>query len=153
MLLPLKILMTHFFLLKTSGCLHFFDNVFSFFIYSNLILSRKWLLLFFLSAFFIGFSPYSWNRREVNGSRRWLDLGFMNMQPSEIAKIFVPIYLCGYCLRRKNSLKASGFLKPIVIISLISLLLFFEPDIGAMVVIFACVGILFIGGAKHAWEF
>ena len=89
--------------------------------------------------------------REVNGSRRWLDLGFMNMQPSEVAKIFVPIYLCGYCLRRKEQLESSwrGFLKPIVITSLISILLFFEPDIGAMVVIFAIgIGILFIGGAK-----
>ena len=56
-----------------------------------------------------------------------------------------------YCLRRKEQLESSwrGFLKPIVITSLISLLLFFEPDIGAMVVIFAIgICILFIGGAK-----
>jgi len=109
------------------------------------------LLFLFLSAFLLALVLIPGIGREVNGSRRWLDLGFMNVQPSEVAKIFVPIYLCGYCLRRKEQLESSwrGFLKPIVIISLISLLLFFEPDIGAMVVIFAIgVGILFIGGAK-----
>ena len=53
-------------------------------------------------------------------------------------------------LKKKRTLSSwRGFLKPIVITSLISILLFFEPDIGAMVVIFAIgIGILFIGGAK-----
>ena len=47
---------------------------------------------FFLSAILLALVLIPGIGREVNGSRRWLDLGFMNMQPSEVAKIFVPIY-------------------------------------------------------------
>ena len=45
------------------------------------------LLLFFLSAILLALVLIPGIGREVNGSRRWLDLGFMNMQPSEVAKI------------------------------------------------------------------
>lgn len=109
------------------------------------------LLLFFLSSVLLLLVLFPGIGKMVNGSRRWLDFGFINIQPSEIAKVFVPLYLCSYCLRRKEQLESSwrGFLKPILITSIISILLFFEPDIGAMVVIFAIgISILFIGGAK-----
>ncbi len=113
---------------------------------------RKYgLLLFFLSSVLLLIVLFPGIGKMVNGSRRWLDFGFINIQPSEIAKVFVPLYLCSYCLRRKEQLESSwrGFLKPILITSIISILLFFEPDIGAMVVIFAIgISILFIGGAK-----
>ena len=41
----------------------------------------------FLSAILLALVLIPGIGREVNGSRRWLDLGFMNMQPSEVAKI------------------------------------------------------------------
>ena len=108
------------------------------------------LLLFFLSAILLALVLIPGIGREVNGSRRWLDLGFMNMQPSEVAKIFVPIYLCGYCLRRKEQLESSwrGFLKPIVITSLISILLFIGgaklSQLGILTIIFVTLVSIFI---------
>ena len=91
--------------------------MFSVFLFIPISFYRENGLLLFFICHFIGFSSYPGIGREVNGSRRWLDLGFMNMQPSEVAKIFVPIYLCGYCLRRKEQLESSwrGFLKPIIL--------------------------------------
>ena len=76
---------------------------------------------------------------EVNGSRRWLNLfGAFNIQPSEIAKVFIPIYLCGYCLRRKEQLENSwyGFLKPLILTGICCILLLLEPDVGATAVLF-----------------
>src|SRR3546814_16646300 len=40
--------------------------------------------------------------REVNGSMRWIGFSFFNVQPSEIAKVFVVIYLAGYLVRRQK---------------------------------------------------
>ena len=101
------------------------------------------LLLFLVALPFIG--------TEVNGSRRWLNLRIFNLQPSEVAKIFIPIYLCGYCLRRKEQLETRwrGFLKPLILVAICCLLLLLEPDVGATAVLFAVsITILFLGGAK-----
>ena len=103
-------------------------------------------LLFLVALPFIG--------TEVNGSRRWLNLfGAFNIQPSEIAKVFIPIYLCGYCLRRKEQLENSwyGFLKPLILTGICCILLLLEPDVGATAVLFAIgILILFAGGAKYS---
>lgn len=103
-------------------------------------------LLFLVVLPFIG--------TEVNGSRRWLNLfGAFNIQPSEIAKVFIPIYLCGYCLRRKEQLENSwyGFLKPLILTGICCILLLLEPDVGATAVLFAIgILILFAGGAKYS---
>ena len=108
------------------------------------------LLLILISAFLLSLVFIPGIGVEKNGSLRWINIGF-NIQPSEIAKIFVPIYLCGYCLRRKDQLENSwwGFVKPLILTSIISVLLLLEMDLGATVVIFAIgILILFIGGAK-----
>ena len=108
------------------------------------------LLLILFSAFLLTLVFIPGIGVEKNGSLRWINIGF-NIQPSEIAKIFVPIYLCGYCLRRKEQLENSwwGFIKPLILTSIISILLLLEMDLGATVVIFAIgIIILFIGGAK-----
>ena len=45
--------------------------------------------------------------REVNGSMRWIGFSFFNVQPSEIAKVFVVIYLAGYLVRRQKEVRES----------------------------------------------
>ena len=87
--------------------------------------------------------------REVNGSTRWLRLGPLNLQPSELAKLFVVIYLAGYLVRRAHEvrLRRSGFLKPLAILVVISALLLLEPDHGTTLVLCATVlGMLFLAG-------
>lgn len=93
--------------------------------------------------------------REINGSTRWLALGSINFQPSEMVKLFVVVYLAGYLVRRGGEVRESvkGFLKPMALVGLIGLLLLLEPDFGAAAVITATVlGMMFLGGVR-LWQF
>jgi len=87
--------------------------------------------------------------REVNGSMRWLALGPVSLQPSELVKLFAAIYLAGYLVRRRQEIEESfaGFLKPMVLLTLVAGLLLLEPDYGATAVLLAtALGMLFLGG-------
>jgi len=87
--------------------------------------------------------------REVNGSRRWLPLMFVNFQPSELVKLFVVLYAADYTVRKAawmDSLR-KGFLPMFFVMLLTGALLLAEPDFGAFAVITAiAVSILFLGG-------
>lgn len=89
--------------------------------------------------------------RTVNGSMRWLFLGFCSVQPSEIVKISLIIYMAGYMVRRSYQLhtRMLGFLIPIGILGLVAGLLILEPDFGSVIVITCTVlGMLFLGGVQ-----
>jgi cell division protein FtsW len=88
---------------------------------------------------------------QVNGSRRWLSLGFMNFQPSELARVLLLMYLASYIVRRQAELRESivGFAKPLAVLALASLLMLVEPDMGAATVMMATgMGMLFLAGVK-----
>lgn len=87
--------------------------------------------------------------REVNGSIRSLYLGFGSIQVSEGVKLALIIYMAGYLKRKEEEVqtKMSGFLKPLVILGIVSGLLLLEPDFGAAFVMVATVmGMLFLAG-------
>ena len=87
----------------------------------------------------------------VNGSARWIDLGFYNLQPSEMAKLFFVVYLAAYLERRHSDVVETwgGFLKPMLILIAAIVLLHFEPDHGAMVIMIGtCFSMIFLAGAK-----
>lgn len=93
--------------------------------------------------------------REVNGATRWLRLGLFNLQPSELMKLSVIVYLAGYLVRRGDEVRTHvlGFLKPMLLLIVVALLLLLEPDLGASVVIFAtALGMMFLGGVR-LWQF
>ncbi len=87
----------------------------------------------------------------VNGARRWITLGFMNFQPSELAKFAVLLYAADYMVR-KMDVKERFFravLPMAVAIAVVGLLLLAEPDMGAfMVISVIAMGILFLGGVN-----
>ncbi len=89
--------------------------------------------------------------KEVNGSKRWIDLGVFTVQVSETVKLFIIVYLAGYLVRRGELVQNTigGFLRPLALILVASVLLLLEPDFGAVVVIVltACA-MLFIAGVK-----
>ena len=87
----------------------------------------------------------------VYGARRWIPLGVMNFQPSELAKFGIALYAANYMMRkmdaRENFFRA---VTPMAIsLAFVGLLLLAEPDMGAFMVI-ACIamGILFLGGVN-----
>jgi len=85
----------------------------------------------------------------VNGSRRWIGLGFANLQPSELMKFFAVIYAADYTTRKAAFMDdiRKGFLPMAGVMMLSGALLLLEPDFGAFVVIVAiAMGILFLGG-------
>jgi len=89
--------------------------------------------------------------REVNGSMRWVNLGPVNLQPSEPMKLFMVLYLAGYLVRRGELVRntVGGFIRPMSMLAVIGVLLLFEPDYGATVVLFStALGMLFLGGVR-----
>ena len=89
--------------------------------------------------------------REVNGAQRWLSLGPVNLQPSELMKIFAALYAADYTVRKLDVMGSfmKGFLPMLVVILFVGFLLLSEPDFGAFVVITTIAfGILFLGGVN-----
>lgn len=87
--------------------------------------------------------------REVNGSWRWIAVGPINVQPSELAKLFAVVFLSGYLVHRQEEVKEQwfGFIKPFMVLGPMAWLLIIEPDFGATVVLMgAATGMLFLGG-------
>jgi cell division protein FtsW len=87
--------------------------------------------------------------RSVNGAQRWLPLGLVNLQPSEMMKLFTVLYAADYTTRKLDAMSSfrHGFLPMAAVILLVGFLLLREPDFGAFGVIAAVAfGILFLGG-------
>ncbi len=87
--------------------------------------------------------------REVNGSRRWLDLQMFTVQPSETAKLAVVIFLADYVARRRREVRtmSGGFFKPLGVVMLVALLIFLEPDYGtAVILVGISFAVLFLAG-------
>lgn len=92
----------------------------------------------------------------VNGSRRWIRLGFMNFQVSELARVFVLLYIAGYVVRKQKELKEQlkASVTPLIVLALIAGLLLLEPDFGATAVLLATsVAVLFLGGMRLRYFF
>jgi len=90
--------------------------------------------------------------REVNGSQRWISLGFTNFQPSEVVKLFTIMYASDYVLRKSKQMRTimKGFLPMLGVIVFTGFLLLLEPDFGALAVItLIALGILFLGGLTY----
>lgn len=85
----------------------------------------------------------------VNGSMRWIGLGPIGIQVSEMAKLAMIVYMSSYLLRNNEEIqhKFIGFLKPMGVVAVVALLLLREPDFGATVVIVATtLGLMFFAG-------
>jgi cell division protein FtsW len=88
---------------------------------------------------------------EVNGSMRWMKIGPLTLQASEVAKPCVVLYLAAYLLRHGDQVRSQfiGFIKPILVLMIIAVLLLLEPDYGAAAVLFTtCLGMLFLAGVS-----
>jgi len=87
----------------------------------------------------------------VNGSTRWMRVGFMNIQVSEPARLCLLIFVAGHLVRRSKSVREEflGFMRPMLLLSLACALLLAEPDFGAAIVLLAtALAMLFVAGAR-----
>ena len=87
----------------------------------------------------------------VNFSRRWIPLGIMNFQPSELAKLAIALYAANYMVRRMDAReKFFRAVTPMVVaVAIAGVLLMREPDMGAFIVVATiAMGILFLGGVN-----
>ena len=107
------------------------------------------MLLFTISLVLLALVLVPGVGREVNGAHRWLPLGVVNFQPSELMKLAVLVYAADYTVRKQEHMQFfwRGFVPMAVAMAASGLLLLLEPDLGAFVVVVAIsMGILFLGG-------
>ena len=84
----------------------------------------------------------------AKGAQRWIDIGPVQVQPSEFAKLLVVVVLAGYFSEHRLS-DNTNFLKALGILSLPGLLIFAQPDLGTALVFAAIFFVMaFVGGAK-----
>ena len=89
--------------------------------------------------------------KSVYGARRWLSLYVLNLQPSELLKLFVVLYAADYTVRKQDWMHrfSKGFAPMALVMAFIGMLLLAQPDMGAFVVIVSiAMGVLFLGGVN-----
>lgn len=130
-----------------------FASVFALSTPSNLFFSLDWIILIcslilLIALFFPGVGT------EVNGSLRWIRIGAINIQPSEISKVALVIYISGYCVRRQSEINTTlGFFRPLVILAIFGLLIMSQPDLGSTLVIGSLVIILLFFAGISFFQF
>ena len=74
---------------------------------------------------------------KVKGSSRWINFVYFKFQPSELMKLSMVLFMAGFLIRQEKDVRSPwmGFIKTIIIISIVDLLLLFETDIGATLII------------------
>lgn len=90
----------------------------------------------------------------VNGSRRWIHVGPIALQVSEIVKLCVVMYLSGYLVEHAASVRETmeGVIKPLGLLLVLGVLLLLEPDFGATVVVFSTAfGMMFMARIQVRW--
>jgi len=93
--------------------------------------------------------------REVNGSRRWLPLGPLTLQVSEVVKLSMVIFTAAYLQRRQSQLKEQwqGFAKPLIVLGGLIMLLLLQPDFGSSVVLAGTVLVMLFLAGVRLWQF
>ncbi len=92
---------------------------------------------------------------QVNGSVRWIPLGPLHLQVSELAKFAAVVYLADYVVRHAEAVRttARGFLIPMALLCVAGFFLLLEPDFGSTGVLMAtALGLLFLAGVR-LWQF
>ncbi len=107
--------------------------------------------LFLAGAFLLAIVLIPGIGRNVNGARRWLSLGFANLQPSEMMKLCAVLYCADYSVRKLDIMHdlKKAFFPMFLAMAMVGSFLLLEPDFGALVVIVSiAMGILFLAGLR-----
>ncbi len=116
---------------------------------------RTGTLLYFVGVLLLALVLVPGVGREVNGATRWIPLGPLNFQSSELMKLFAVVYIAAYIERRQDEVARSvwGFVKPMALLSIACLLMLMQPDFGTTaVLVMTALGMLFLAGVP-LWQF
>jgi cell division protein FtsW len=105
--------------------------------------------LFFTSLFALVVVLVPGIGKDVNGARRWIPIGPIQIQPSELMKIACVLYAADFTMRKQSFMQdiVRGFFPMALLMGLVGGTLMLEPDLGAlMVIVVIAMGILFLGG-------
>lgn len=123
--------------------------------------NKKWMMMTVLGVVFLGLILVHFIGEAAGGAVSWINLGFGNIQPSEVAKVGIIFYLAGvFSNKYKNGTineLGNSIIPPVSILTFVLILVFFEPDLGSMMIIgavglsvMAASGIRFKSFAKLA---
>lgn len=115
---------------------------------------RKSTLLLLLTLILLGLVLIPGIGKTVNGSRRWISLGLLSVQVSELVKPVVILYMAAYLVRQQKAIAntLSAFIKPMLVLGFVCVLLLAEPDFGATVVLTGTVMMmLFLAGVRFRY--
>ena len=87
--------------------------------------------------------------QNLNGGKRWLNIMGISIQPSEIAKFGMMIFMCAYMAKHRKEMKSFryGMLPMLIVIGLVAGLIILQPNMSmAVIVAFIGVVLLFLGG-------
>lgn len=146
----------------TGDPLYYFKRQFIFAVFGVLValaltkirlvhLERSGMVLLFVMVALLVLVLVPGMGRTVYGSTRWLELGPLGIQVSEIVKLLLIIYMAGWLVRHGQRVIESftGFAWPMLVLLVLFTLLLLEPDFGAAIVLLVTtLGMFWLAGAK-----
>ncbi len=142
-----------FFFLFGVAVMFFFSSI------DPLVLRKHSRLIIFLTILFLAVVYIPFIGHTTRGTKRWLHIFGINIQPSEVSKIAVCIYVSDYLSRNLKRIakgRLSAFIPPVIVVGLIGLLIVLQPDLGTVVILMAVVAVLFfVSGLRqrYIWFF
>lgn len=119
--------------------------IFSIFDYRKLYYLSLPLILGTICLLFIVLIPGVGH--QAGGARRWIDFGIINLQPTELAKLSVIIYLSSWFINRERK----RFFSFITLLSIVILLIILQPDMGTAIIVFSLSIILYFLAGIELW--
>src|SRR5690606_26484849 len=100
---------------------------------------KRWMMVTILTVVFAGLIAVHFVGFAAGGAQSWISLGFANIQPSEIAKVGIILYLAGVFSNKYNNGTINklneSIIPPVIILTLVLFSVFLEPDLGSMLII------------------
>src|SRR5690606_17677527 len=100
---------------------------------------KRWMMVTILTVVFAGLIAVHFIGFAAGGAKSWISLGFANIQPSEVAKVGIILYLAGVFSNKYNKGTINklneSIIPPVIILTLVLFLVFLEPDLGSMLII------------------
>ena len=115
------------------------------------LFERTHIFIYFLTLILALIVLLPWIGLVAGGGRRWIDLGVITLQVSEIARLLIPIYVAGHLARAYGKVQSSTFaaMKLPLWVGLVLVLFFFQPDFGSAVLIgLVVLGMMFLANVR-----